>query len=192
MDLYHFALFLHLLTLIVAAAVTAITKVAAGRRAAARTVDEMLEWHRVLTSASTLYPVCLAAFTVTGAYMLVVAHMNAWASGFVIAGLTGVILLHASGIPLGVAGKKLQRILEALAETGGTQSPPRLAAPFLITALPMINTGLALAIVYDMVMKPTVPVALGVLAAGMALGALRARRGQQPVRATSSTARRSS
>lgn len=187
MDLYHFSLFLHLLTLIVAAAVTAVTKIAAGRRAVARSVDEMLEWHRVLMSASTLYPICLAVFTATGVYMLIVAHINAWASGFVVAGLTGVILLLASGITLGVAGKRLQRMLEGLAQTSGSQSPPRLAAPFLITALPMINTGLALAVVYDMVMKPTIPVALGMLAVGIGLGALGARQGQRvPVKPSTS------
>lgn len=52
MDRYHSALFFHLVALIVAAGATAITKLAAGRRARARTVGEMREWHDVLTSAA--------------------------------------------------------------------------------------------------------------------------------------------
>ena len=65
MDRYHFALFFHLVALIVAAGATAITKLAAGRRARARTVAEMLEWHDVLISAARVFPLCLATFVIT-------------------------------------------------------------------------------------------------------------------------------
>jgi hypothetical protein len=42
MDTYHIALFVHLLTLIVAASVTAITRLAATRRMRAHTIGEAL------------------------------------------------------------------------------------------------------------------------------------------------------
>jgi len=51
MDAYHIALFLHIVTLIVAASATAVTKLAVGRRIRARTVGEALEWHNVLMSS---------------------------------------------------------------------------------------------------------------------------------------------
>lgn len=176
MDFYRLTLFLHLLTLIVAAAVTAVTKLAAGRRAKARTVGEMLDWHRVLMSASTAFPICLLAFTATGIYMMMSTHMNA-GSGFILAGFTGVILLFASGITLGIKGKGLRRMLEAMVARGPDQPAPRLVPPFLVLALPTINTGIAIAVVFDMVMKPaTITMALGVIGLGIILGALPALR----------------
>jgi len=176
MDWYRLALFVHLVTLIVAAAVTATTKLAAGRRARARTVSEMLDWHTVLMSASAIFPICLAAFTASGVYMLVTAHMNA-RSGFIIAGVTGVVLLFASGVTLGIKGKGLGRMLEGMAAKGADQPAPRLAPPFLMTALPTINTGIALAVVYDMVMKPaTILAALGIIGVGIVLGTIPALR----------------
>ena len=48
MDAYHIALFLHIVTLLVAASATAVTKLAVGRRIRARTVREALEWHELL------------------------------------------------------------------------------------------------------------------------------------------------
>jgi hypothetical protein len=52
MDRYHITLFIHILALLVAASATAITKLAAGRRARARTVGDVLDWHNVLMSTS--------------------------------------------------------------------------------------------------------------------------------------------
>jgi len=46
-DLYHIVLFLHIVTLLVAAGVTAVVKLAIGRRARARTVGDVLDWHNV-------------------------------------------------------------------------------------------------------------------------------------------------
>lgn len=176
MDLYRLTLFLHLLTLIIAAAVTAITKLAVGRRAQARTVGEMLDWHRVLVSASAAFPVCLLAFTATGVYMVITGKMNP-GSGFIVAGLIGVVLLFASGITLGIKAKGLRRMLEAMAAKGPDQPAPRLTPPFLVVALPTVNTGVAIAVVFDMVMKPgTITGSLGVLLLGIALGILPALR----------------
>jgi hypothetical protein len=174
MDRYHIALFIHIVALMVAAGTTAVTKVAAGRFACAKTIGDALDWHSVLSSASKMFPVCLAAFVITGSYMLSFANASAWHSGFVVAGLTGSFLLLASGGFLGVKGKSLQQMLERLASNGGDQPAPKLVPPPLVAALPVINTGIALAVVFDMVTKPSsIPVALGVVAIGIALGAVK-------------------
>jgi hypothetical protein len=172
MDLYHITLFVHLFTLIVAASATAVTKLAVGRRARARTVGEALEWHTVLMSTSKLFPICLAAFVITGSYMLSIAQLHVWSTGFVVAGLVGVVLLLVSGVFLATKGKALKQVLEEMAKNGLDQPAPKLAPPALVAALPVINTGIALGVVFDMVTKPaSIPVALGVVAIGIAIGA---------------------
>jgi hypothetical protein len=164
MNIYHIALFLHLVALIVAAAATAVTKLAVGRRIRARTVGEALEWHDILISSSKLFPICLATFLVTGASMLSVVGASAWANGFVVAGLAGVVLLFASGTFLGIKAKGLRRVLAGMAEMGKDAPAPNLAPPPLVTMLPVANTGIALAVVFDMVTKPaSISIAVGVV-----------------------------
>jgi hypothetical protein len=173
MDAYHIILFIHILTLLVAAGATAIMKLAIGRRTRARTVGEVLDWHNVLMATSKVFPMCLAAFVITGGYMLSVNRINAMSTGFVVAGLVGVAFLLVSGIFLGTKGKALGQMLEGLAKNGANQPAPKLAAPPLIAALPIVNTFVALTVAFDMVTKPTsVPVALSVVAVGIALGAV--------------------
>jgi len=171
MDLYHIALFLHLVALVVAAGATAVTKLAAARRARARTVGEALDWHDVLMSTSKLFPMCLAAFVLTGAYMMSVAGVRIWSTAFVLAGLVGAVLLLASGVFLSTKGKALKQVLETIAKNGIDLPAPKLVPPALVAALPVINTGIAIAVVFDMVTKPaSVPLALGVIAFGIAIG----------------------
>ncbi|HEY6218497.1 MAG TPA: hypothetical protein VIV65_00485, partial [Gemmatimonadaceae bacterium] len=107
MDRYHIALFFHVLALVVAAGATAIIKLSLVRRARARTVGEMLEWHTILMRISVLFPISLAVFVLSGGYMVGKAHI-AWSTGFVVAGLAGVGVLLAAGTVLGVTGKALK------------------------------------------------------------------------------------
>jgi hypothetical protein len=182
MDRYHIALFIHIVTLIVAASVTAVTKLAVARRIRARTVGEVLEWHLVLMSSSKIFPMCLAAFVITGFYMLSLTHVGIWSTGFVVAGLVGVALLLVSGVFLATKAKALKQVLDEMAKRGADQPAPKLVPPPLVAALPKINTGIALSVVFDMVTKPTsVPVALSVLTIGIAISAIGAMRGAATV-----------
>jgi hypothetical protein len=181
MDTYHIALFIHIVTLVVAASATAVTKLAVKRRIRARSVREALEWHQMLVSTSRAFPLCLVSFTASGAYMVSVLGTRVWTSGFVVAGLAGVILLLGSGTYLGVKGSALTQLLERLATASPDAPPPRLAPPPFVAPLPMINTGIAIAVVFDMVTEPTsIAVALGIVALGVAAGAVIARR-QRPI-----------
>ena len=165
---YRIALFLHVVTLIVAVSATAVTKLAVGRRIRARTAREALDWHEVLTSAAKVFPICLASFFLTGVYMLSVLGRGAWSSAFVIAGLVGVGLLFTSGAYLGVKGNALRQVLQNVASRGPDAPAPRLVPPPLVAMLPLVNTGVALSVVFDMVTKPvSVSVALGIIALGI-------------------------
>lgn len=170
MDTYRIALFLHVVTLVVAASATAVTKLAVGRRIRARTIAEALDWHSVLVSASRAFPLCLASFVITGAYMLSRAGNQAWTSGFVISGLVGVAFLLGSGTYLGIKGTGLKQVLENLAKEGADKPVPKLIPPPLVGMLPVVNTGVALAVVFDMVTKPvSVSLALGIILLGAVL-----------------------
>lgn len=178
MDAYHLALFIHLLALILAAGATAVANFAAARRIRARTVGESLEWHRSLIAASRIFPICLVLFLATGAYMVSAAGANAWSSGFVVAGFVGVAFLLGSGTFLGIQARKLEGVLKQIATRGVDAPAPKLVPPPLITMLPAVNTGIALAVVFDMVIKPaSISLALGALALGIVASAVVAWRG---------------
>jgi hypothetical protein len=183
MDLYHIALYLHIVAIIVASGATTVTKLAAARRASARTVGDALDWHNVLMSASKAFPIVLAVFVLTGAFMLSRGQPAVWSSGFVVAGLVGVVLLFASGTYLGLKGKALGGFLQSVAAKGNEQPAPRLVPPPMVATLPVVNTGIALAVAFDMVTKPaSVAVALAIVAFGIAVtAALGMRRRPVPV-----------
>jgi hypothetical protein len=55
-----------------------------------------------------------------------------------------------------------------MARNGADQPAPSLTPPPLVAALPVINTGIALAVVFDMVTKPaSVPLALAIVVLGI-------------------------
>ena len=170
MSVYRAALFLHLIALMLAAGATGVTKLAAGRRARARTVGEALDWHDVLMGASKLFPLSLVIFVVTGSYMLSVARIHVWSTGFVVGGLVGSALLFGSGAFLGAKGKALRSVLANIAKEGNDRPAPRLEAPPLVRVLPTVNTAIAVSVVFVMVTKPvSIPLALGILAIGICL-----------------------
>jgi hypothetical protein len=172
MDLYHIALFLHLLAMIAAAGATTVAKLATGRRLQARTIAEALEWHLAAMRAARVFPAAIMTFVATGGYMLSRASAGAWSTGFVVAGLAGVALLFASGTYLGIKGKALRIALERMiAAHGPDQAPPRVAPPRLVASLPVVNTMLALSVAFVMVTKPaSIAVALAIVLAGATAG----------------------
>jgi len=190
MTLYRVVLFLHILTLLVAAGVTAVTKLAVARRGRARTLGDALEWHNTLLAAARIFPLCLVAFVVTGGYMMSVLHVSVLHTGFILAGLAAVLLLLTSGTYLGVRGAGLKKAFEGMIAANGADAPvPRMTPPPLVTVLPVVNTGIALAAAFDMVLKPiSVPVALGILAGGAVLGAIAAPRAPAAARTQAAAA----
>jgi uncharacterized membrane protein YuzA (DUF378 family) len=113
--------------------------------------------------------------------MLGVTHASVWSSAYVVAGLTGVVLLLASGAFLGAKARVFRDALAGMARQGLDRPAPKLVPPRLVMVLPAVNTGIALAVVFDMVTKPaSVSVALAILAAGIALGAASALRKPAP------------
>ena len=169
MDSYRIALFMHVITLVVAASSGAVTKLAVNRRIRARSIAEALDWHSVLISASRAFPVCLASFVITGSYMVSRAGAHAWTSGFIVSGLFGVAFLLGSGTYLGIKAKALKQVLENLAKDGADRPPPKLIPPPLVAMLPVLNTGVAFGVIFDMVTKPaSIALGMAILVVGAA------------------------
>lgn len=175
MTKYQIALFIHLLALLAATAASAIVKLAAGRRAAAPTLRESMEWGKLIGTTSRVFPIAVVTLVATGAYMT--AGQWGWRQGWIEAGVLGSLLLLASGAVLGRRGAlqaqaSVRRLVSATHELPNDESPDRLAA-----VLSGANTGLALAIAFVMTTKPGLAAAMGVLAIGAAAGAYHAHSG---------------
>jgi hypothetical protein len=109
--------------------------------------------------------------------MVSILGSRTWSTGFAISGLVGITLLLGSGTYLGVKGNALKQVLQRIAEKTPDAQAPKLVPPPLVAMLPFVNTGIALAVVFDMVTKPaSVLVALGVIALGIVLAAALASR----------------
>src|SRR5690348_3942896 len=99
MDAYHAALFIHLLALLTAIGATSLMHFAHGRRDHATTAREKLPWHMMMMKTARTFPIALAILVLSGGYMVSQTFRD-WSLPFVMAGLTGVVLLFASGITL--------------------------------------------------------------------------------------------
>jgi hypothetical protein len=99
--------------------------------------------------------------------MLSRAGAHAWTNGFVVSGLVGVSFLLGSGTYLGIKAKALKQVLENLATVGADRPAPSLVPPPFVAKLPVLNAGVALGVIFDMVTKPaSILAALAALAIG--------------------------
>ncbi len=171
MDGYHIALFIHLFAILAATAATAVVEVAQTRGRRAATVAEALEWHASAGRAARTFPAAVLALVLTGGYMIRAGGAWSWQMGWVQAGLTGAVLLLASGAVLGPRARRRGDALRAL--------PPAAAPPpnrdAVMGAIGSANPGLALGVVFVMATKPALATSLAILLIGAAAGIVRGR-----------------
>jgi hypothetical protein len=164
---YQIALFFHLLALFAAFGASTVIHVSMLKIRGASSGHEALGWLSVAHALSRVFPVALAALVGTGAWMLHDAW--SWSSGFVLAGLTGVALLFVSGA--GVEGGRARKVAAALAAR-----PSSLPGVYVRDAVwwcaSWANTGVALAVAFAMVVKPSTGGAFAALAVGAAAGGI--------------------
>lgn len=169
---YQLALLVHILALLSATAASAIVHFAAGRRAAAPTLRQALDWARVIGSAARVFPFAVLTLVASGAYMVGMEGRWSWSAGWVIAGIVGAVTLLASGAVLGARGAAAGRAAGARMQAAAGRELPNDAPPDRVTAiLSEANTFLALAVVAVMTLKPGIAGALATLAVGWAIGA---------------------
>lgn len=166
MDAYHIALFVHVCALLAAIAASATLHLAVARRGSAPHVRESLEWHVFAMKTSRVFPIAIAVLVLSGGYMLSQTTAAAWSNGFVVAGLTGAVLLLACGIFLSVKAKALKSRLEQLVAQSPDE-PLRLPPNAVIQAVTRANLGIVLGVVFDMTTKPSTVEALSAVALGV-------------------------
>ena len=169
---YQIALLVHLLALLSATAASAIVHFAAGRRAAAPTLRQALEWARLTGAAARVFPFAVLTLLASGSYMVGVAGRWSWGAGWVVAGIVASVTLLASGAVLGKRGAAAGRAGGARLQAAAGRDLPNDAPPDRVTAIiAEANTFLAIAVVAVMTLKPGLVVALATLAVGWAIGA---------------------
>ncbi len=174
---YQVALFIHFLALLAAVAAATLVHFTDGRRARARTVQEMLEWHNLLQASAKVFPVSIVLLVLSGSYMIVAGALRAWSSGFVIGGLTGVVILLITGGTLAAKGRAMKGQLEQLVAQGRGGEAPDFPPNRALALLQRVPDGVVLGVIFDMVAKPSLGVALSALAVcvagSVAIGLLR-------------------
>lgn len=183
---YLAAKFVHLLALIAAVVAATLVHFCDRRKIRSRTVAEMLEWHTLLQSSAKVFPVALVVLVLSGSYMIVAGALRAWSSGFVIGGLTGAVLLLVTGGILAAKGRAVTVHLEQLVASGHGGDAPDIPPDRAMALLQRVPDGIVIGVIFVMVTKPGVAVALIALlictAGSVAIGLLSAgERVGQPV-----------
>jgi hypothetical protein len=179
MTAYHIALLLHLLSLLLATAASALLHFAAHRRAQAPTLRESVEWARFGGRTARMFPLAIVLLVLTGAFM--VSRAWSWHLGWVQAGLVGALYMPVAGAVIGArtraaVGRSMQRLAEAGSDPRNDQPGDAVAE-----ALGNANTWLAVGIVLIMTMKPGLAESVAVLVLAAVVGAYRgARRAGAP------------
>jgi hypothetical protein len=180
---YQIVLAIHLLALVAAAFTSGMVHLAEARRSAAPTLRQALEWGGIMARAARVFPITVVTFIATGSYMA--ATRWGWGLGWIEAGLAGAILLLVSGAVLGKRGAAAAKAMVERLQHAGRDLPNPRTGDRVSAALSNANTGLAIAIVLVMTLKPGLAVSFAILAVGAAIGA---RLGLSHTRATATAA----
>ena len=144
---------------------------AAARLRDAETVAVARTWAGVIEKASRVFPIALAALLISGAYLV---HRGwSWSTGWIDAGLAGVVLLFALGAGIvGARTRALTRELSAAADGPLGERAARIARQHPGAIASWTNTGLALGVVFVMTTKPALAGSIVALAVAATLGGL--------------------
>lgn len=175
MNGYTIALFIHLAALVAASAASALVHLADVRRSRATSVSEARQWHALAASTARVFPIAVLVLFASGGYMISAGHGWSWSTGWVDAGIAGVVVLMVNGAMLGRRGRAAARELAELASAAAATHAGAIPRDPLASTLAWANTGLAVAVVFVMTTKPTLVGSLIVLAIGIAAGVLLAR-----------------
>jgi hypothetical protein len=175
MDLYHVALYVHFIALMIGICATTLAHFAMFQAEGATTVGELGRWMRMMPRVTKLFPVALATFFVSGGYMA--SKTWGWQSSFVQVGTAAIIILMVNGI---LIGKRMSRMPAILSQSKPGDNIPAAAIALLcdpvVSTLPWVNGMLVMGVAFVMTTKPALTGALGVLLVAIAVGLLLANR----------------
>lgn len=168
---YRVALFVHLCALIAAVVASALAHFCSVRHARARDVRDALHWHGTAMKVTIVFPIALVVFFLSGGYMVSVSGMWSWGAGWIVDGIMGGALLFVLGGYSGARHRAFAKRLEEQARLHPSDTSP-IAPDAIADTLAWASSGLAIAIVCVMTLKPALAPGLGVLIAGPVAGIL--------------------
>ena len=175
MDLYHVALYVHFIALMIGISATTLAHFAMFQADRATTVGELGRWLRMMPRVTKMFPVALATFFVSGGYMA--SKTWGWQTSFVQVGVVAIVILLVNGIILGTRMRKMPAIL---AQSKPADSIPEAATALMcdpvVCTLPWVNGMLVMGVAFVMTTKPALTGALGVLLVAIAGGLVLANR----------------
>jgi len=165
---YGAALFIHLLSLLLACVAATLAMYGAFRLRRAESADEARSWMGLVGRVVPLFPVAVLGLFSTGAFM---THARwSWSLPWVQAGLAGLAAIVALGSGVeGSRGRALRRELEA---AGLSPRARRLLRDPVSWTAKLMTQTLAAAVLLVMTVKPGSAGATGALATALVVGAL--------------------
>lgn len=184
MRMVDIVLFLHIAVVLLAFGISSVLHTAEWTMANSSSVAELRTLRRTPQRLEPLFPLLIVALFGLGAWLL---HLDSqafhWRDGWIVTSIVALAaLLLAGGGVLAPRSKRLSRLLDAAPDGPLTQPTLDALADRVAWTVSHASTGLALAVVFIMVTKPTGPASGAAVITGMAIGAIIGSLGRQRAR----------
>jgi hypothetical protein len=168
MNGYAVALFLHLLSVLLAAVAASLTTFAAVRVRGAGSAEEAAQWLVVSEKAVRAFPLAVLGLLITGTYM---THQRwAWSVPWIDAALVGLALLVVLGT--GVQRSRAVALKRELASSGMSPRAQRLLRDPVAWTAKMIEIMLVISVMFVMTVKPTAAECVASIVVAVGVGVL--------------------
>ena len=147
-----FALFLHIVFVIVGLALAAVLHTGLLLQRAAGEVAAIRSWPRVIAVVEAALPIFAVLVLLTGAWLLHLSNGEfAWSQGWVIASLVGLVAAEAAGAAVGPRSAALRRAINTAADGPLDAELRRRIRDPALWCVPNAITATFLAVVFVMV-----------------------------------------
>ena len=178
-----FALFLHIVFVIVGLSLAAVLHTGLLLQRAAGEVAAIRSWPRVIAVVEAALPIFAVLVLLTGAWLLHLSNGEfAWSQGWVIASLVGLVAAEAAGAAVGPRSAALRRAIKTAADGPADAELRRRILDPVLWCVPNAITATFLAVVFVMVVKPSGLWSAVLIAVIALLGALSGIPFSRPVR----------
>jgi hypothetical protein len=167
---FQIVLFLHISFLLVGFSAGTVMVVCAAKLRAANTGAEAFPWGMLASKTALAFPIAIVGLFLTGAYMTSKHHWG-WGTGWIDAAIGGLVVLMAEGAILG--GRHGKELGAALKQNGPGPLSDHIRAlnsDRLHWAITLGAPGLVLGIMWNMLHKPGLGIAIVDMAVGYGIG----------------------
>jgi hypothetical protein len=170
LDAYSIALYVHLLSLLLATVSATLTTYAAVQLRSSLTRPDGLRWAGMIARAVPGFPLATLGLFASGAYMT--ATEWTWLTSWIDASIVGLALIVVLGSV--VEGRRGRALMTELQRSGISARARALARDPAAWTARMTTLALVLAVIFEMTFKPPAVVAALALVVGVAAGVLAA------------------